>query len=155
MSESYEIVLQQVAADDLHVLLKLIEIGSQDVSNLAVSEDFGEVGTVGISKSLVDAIVASEGDVCLTEQLHGFRVLETIRLPLVLLRVVKYEGKFDIELSFNEAPSFDIDKIMFAMQEYAVALSRKFNIKEFYGGLEPAADIDTRYFTGNALGPVS
>lgn len=155
MSESYEIVLQQVAADDLHMLLKLIEIGSQDVSNLAVSEDFGEVGAVRINKSLVDAIVASKENVCLTEQLHGFKLLEVIHLPLVLLRVIKYGGKFDVELSFNEVPSFDIDRVMFAMQEYAIALSRKFNIKEFYGGLEPAADIDTRYFTGNALGPLS
>ncbi|QJQ19906.1 hypothetical protein HG549_08155 [Pseudomonas sp. SK] len=155
MSESYEIVLQQVAAVDLHALLKLIEMGAQDLSSLAVSGDFGEVGAVGINKSLIDAVVAAEGEVCLTEQLHGFKVLEAIRLPLVLMRVIKYEGKFDIDLSFDEVPSFDIDQIMFAMQEYAVALSRKFNIKEFYGGLEPAADIDTRYFTGNASGPVS
>lgn len=130
-------------------------MGSQGLSGLAVSEDFGEVGPVEINKSLIDAIVAYEGDVCLTEQLHEFKVSEAIRVPLVLLRVIKYKDEVDVELSFNKTPSLDVNKIMLAMQEYADALSREFNIKEFYGGLEPAADIDTRYFTGSALGSVS
>ncbi|UVL90611.1 hypothetical protein [Pseudomonas sichuanensis] len=154
MSESYEVVLQQVAKGDLQVLLEYIEMGSQTLSGLAVSEEFGEVGSAGINKNLIDAIVAHEGDVCLTEHLHEFNVSGVIRLPLVFLRVIKYKGEVDVELSFNDDPSLDIDRVMLVMQGYADELSKKFHIKEFYGGLEPAADIDTRYFTGNTLGPL-
>ncbi|MFR0716831.1 hypothetical protein ACLUS7_17420 [Enterobacterales bacterium BD_CKDN230030183-1A_HGKHYDSX7] len=154
MSESYEIVFQQVAASDLHVLLKSIERGAQALSGLSVSEDFEGVNLVRINKGLVDAIVAYEGDVCLTEQLHEFKASEAIYLPLVLLRVIQYKRKVDVELSFNCVPSFDIGHVMLAMQGCADALSKKFHIKEFYGGLEPASDVDTRYFTGNALGPL-
>lgn len=154
MPESYEVVLQQVAKGDLHVLLKYIEMRSQTHSGLAVSEEFRGVGSARVNKDLIDAIVAHEGDVCLTEHLHEFNVSGTIRLPLVFLRVIKYKGEVDVELSFNDAPSFDIDRVMFAMQRYADELSKKFHINEFYGGLEPAADTDTRYFTGNALGPL-
>lgn len=152
MSESYEVVLQQVAVGDLYVLLKLIETESQELSGLAVSEDLGGIDPAGINKNLVDAFFAYEGDVCLTERLHEFKVSETVCLPLVLLRVIKYKGEVDVELSFNEISSLDIGRIMLAMRGYACALSKKFDIKEYYGGLEPAADIDTRFFTGNALG---
>ncbi|WP_337057459.1 hypothetical protein [Pseudomonas sp. USHLN015] len=152
MSESYEVVLQQIAAGDLFMLLKLIEAESQELSNLAASEDFGKIDIAGINKALIDAFFAYEGDVCLTGKLRGFKISEAVCLPLVLLRVIKYKGEVDVELSFNEIPSLDIGRIMLAMQVYADGLSKRFDIKEFYGGLEPAADIDTRYFTGGALG---
>ncbi|CAN7717647.1 hypothetical protein LJR232_005894 [Aquipseudomonas alcaligenes] len=152
MSESYEVVLQQVAVGDLYVLLKLIETESQELSGLAVSEDFGGIDPTGINKSLVDAFFAYEGDVCLTERLHEFKVSETVCLPLVLLRVIKYKGEVDVEFSFNEIPSIDIGCIMLAMRGCADGLSKRFDIKGFYGGLEPAVDMDTRYFTGGALG---
>lgn len=155
MSESYEIVLQQVAKGELYLLLKFIEMGSQALSGLSVSEDFGGSSPVEINQSLIDAVVAHDGDVCLSEQLHEFKVSQAISLPLVLLRVIKYEDKVDVELSFNDAAPFDIDRIMLTMQGYSHAISNKFHIKEFYGGLEPASDIDTRYFTGDALGPLS
>ncbi|MDF9617971.1 hypothetical protein P5705_09985 [Pseudomonas entomophila] len=154
MSEHYEIILQQVEKSDLHALLKCIETRSQTFSGLAISEEFGGMDSAGINKNLIDAIVAHEGDVCMTEHLHEFNASGTIRLPLVFLRVIKYKGEVDVELSFNDAPSLDIDRVMLAMQGYADELSKKFHIKEFYGGLEPAADIDTRYFTGNTLDPL-
>ncbi|CAK14032.1 hypothetical protein [Pseudomonas entomophila] len=154
MSESYEVVLQQVAKSDLRVLLECIEMESQALSGLAVSEELGGDVSAGINKNLIDAFFAHQGDVCLMERLHEFNVSGTIRLPLVFLRVIKYKGEVDVELSFNDAPSFDIDRVMLAMQGYADELSKKFHINEFYGGLEPAADTDTRYFTGNTLGPL-
>ncbi|NIF15406.1 hypothetical protein [Pantoea sp. Cy-639] len=154
MSELYEIVLQQVAKSDLHALLECIEMGSQTLSGLAVSEKFGGIVSAGVNKKLVDAFLAHEGDACLMAHLHEFNVSRSIRLPLVFLRVIKHKDEVDIELSFNDTPPLDIGRIMFAMQRYTDELSKKFHIKEFYGGLEPAADIDTRYFTGNTLGPL-
>jgi len=154
MSDTYEIIFEQVAADDLQELLNFIEMDSQARSGLAVSESLGRIDSTGVDKRLIDKIVAYDGVVCLMERLHEFKVSESICVPLVLLRALKYEDGVDVELSFNSILSVDIDCIMFAMQRYANAISKKFHVKEFYGGLEPAVDIDTRYFTGNALGPL-
>jgi len=154
MSESYEIVFQHVAAGDLYELLESIGMDSQIFSELAVSEEVAGVRLAGEARNLIDEIVAYNGDICLTAQLHGFRLSEVICLPLVLLRVIKYRDGVDVELSFNDSPSFDISNIMLAAQRYADVLSKRYHVEEFYGGLEPAADINTRYFTGNALGPL-
>ena len=88
----------------------------------------------------------------MVEQLHELNFLGVISLRLVWLRVVKYEGKVDVELSFNDVSPIAIDHVMLAAQRYAERLSTKFNMKIFYGGLEPAGDTDTTYFTGNTLG---
>ncbi|MGY8819599.1 MAG: hypothetical protein ACKVLM_09380 [Pseudomonadales bacterium] len=155
MSESYEVVLAQVAADDLHALLERIEKNSQTFSGLAVSEELGGVHSKGGNKALIDSVITFDGDVCLTGLLTGLRISEAICLALVLLRVIKHKGEVDVELSFDDAPSLDTGSVMLAMQKYANALSNNFNVKEFYGGLEPAADADTRYFTGSSFGPLS
>ncbi|PAU61157.1 hypothetical protein [Pseudomonas indica] len=154
MANSYEVILQQVAETDLLALLKVLERNSQAFAGLTISEDFGGEGLVAINEGLIDAVIAYEGEVCLMERLYGFKVSEEISLPLVLLRVVKYKGGVDVELSFNDVSCFDINCVMLAMRIYSVFLSGRFHIKEFYGGLEPAMDVDTRYFTGNTLGPL-
>ncbi|MGH8815606.1 MAG: hypothetical protein ACREX5_03355 [Achromobacter pestifer] len=154
MAESYEIVFQQVAIGDLLALLKTLEASSKSISDLAVSEGIEGLDFDGIERRLIDAISAYEGDVCLTELLHGFRVSEGIILPCTLLRAIKYNEGVDVELSFVEIPSTDICCVMLAMQAYGDSLSKKFSMAEFYGGLEPAEDVDTRYFTGEFFGPL-
>jgi hypothetical protein len=154
MAESYEIVFQQVAVGDLFALLKTLEANSKSISDLAVSEGVEGLDFDGIDKGLIDAISACERGVCLTELLHGFRVSEGIILPQALLRSIKYNEGVDVELSFVEIPSIDICCVMLAMQAYGDSLSKKFSMAEFYGGLEPAEDVDTRYFTGEYVGPL-
>lgn len=152
MSECYEIIFEQVAFDDLYELVRFIERESRGVSGLVVSEDLGEISSARISRRLIDKAISYVASVCMVEQLHELNFLGVISLRLVWLRVVKYEGKVDVELSFNDVPPIAIDHVMLAAQRYAERLSKKFNIKIFYGGLEPAGDTDTRYFTGNTLG---
>jgi hypothetical protein len=154
MTESYEVVFQQVAASDLLELLKALEMSAEMLSGLAVSEDIENIVLAGIDKELVDAVISYEGDVCLTGQLHGFKAPRGVRLPFVLLRVIKYKDDIDVELSFDADSSFDDEFVMLAVQMYADELSKKYYMTDFYGGLEPAKDTDTRYFTGNVLGPL-
>ena len=138
MAETYEVVFQRVAVGDLFTLLKTLEISSKSLSGLAVSENVGNLGLEGVDKGLIDAISACEESVCLIEQLHGFRASEEICLPFALLRVIKYKDGVDVELSFEELQSFDICRVMLAMQMYSEALSNRFSMSEYYGGLEPA-----------------
>lgn len=107
-----------------------------------------------IDKELIASVIAYEGSICLTCRLHRFSISPEISLPIVLLRVVKYQEGVDVELSFVESPLFDIGRVMFAMKEYCNHLLSKFYVSGFYGGLEPAVDVGTRYFTGNSSGPL-
>jgi len=155
MTDSYEIVFQQVAVSDLHQLLELMKMDSQSLSELAVSEDFGKADSSKDSGILIDRFISYSGEICLTGKLHGFSFSEGMQLPLVFLRVIKYGGEVDVELSFDDTSLPDISCVMRAAQKYASTLSKKFDVNEFYGGLEPAVDFDTRYFTGDFLGPLN
>lgn len=155
MTSSYEVVLQQVAPSDLWGLLKTLEKSSRSLSGLSASEDVRGSDSQIINKKLVDSVVAYDGNICLLGQLHEFNVTPEISLPLVLLRVLKYQDGIDVELSFDERPFFDIDLILLGLKDYCNGLSKKFSVSKFYGGLEPATDLDTRYFTGNASGPLN
>ncbi|MHA6159944.1 hypothetical protein [Pseudomonas sichuanensis] len=154
MSESYEVVFEQVAMGDLPGVLAHLQASADAVLELTVSEYLGDSGKDGIDKALIEVIIAHASDVCLTAQLHGFQVSEHISLAVVLLRVLKYGGAVDVELSFDTVTPADVEHVMFAMQAYAKALSADFHVTAFFGGLEPAADIESRYFTGDVLGPL-
>ncbi|WP_422403782.1 hypothetical protein [Pseudomonas sp. GZD-209] len=136
MSESYEVVFEQVAMDDLPGVLAHLQASADAVLEL------------------IEAVIAHAGDVCLTAQLHGLQVSEHISLAIVLLRVLKYGDAVDVELSCDTVAPADVEHVMFAMQAYAKALSADFRVAAFFGGLEPAADVKSRYFTGNVLGPL-
>ncbi|MDC6164369.1 hypothetical protein PPH93_22165 [Achromobacter xylosoxidans] len=155
MNSSYEVVLQQVAPSDLWGVLKTLEKSSRSLSGLSVSEDVRGLDLQIINKNLVNSVVAYDGNICLLGRLHEFNVTPEISLPLVLLRVLKYQDDIDVELSFDERPFFDVDRILLGMKEYCDGLSNKFSVSKFYGGLEPAKDLDTRYFTGNASGSLN
>ncbi|MGC7839028.1 hypothetical protein ACPZMI_11265 [Pseudomonas wayambapalatensis] len=154
MAESYEVVLQQVAVRDLFGLLDFLKASSGGLMGLVSSEGVISVDGGDINKVLIDAVIAYRGGVCLKGRLYEFQVSPKMSLPCVLLRVVKYSEGVDVELSFNEVPFFSADCVMRAMRDYSSGLSNRFEFSQFYGGLEPAVDTNTRYFTGNSFGPL-
>ena len=154
MANSYEVVFQQVAVGDLFELLIALEKRSKVLSDLVLSECYGVVDVRRLSKELVELIVSNARESCLTGRFREFGVSPKICLPFVFLRVIKYQEGVDVELSFDDSPSFDIDCVMSSMKIYCNGLLKKFCVSELYGGLEPAIDIETRYFTGTTSGPL-
>lgn len=154
-TESYEVIFEGVPDEVLLALLKTIEGDANTVANLALSEPGEILSQGGVYKELIDGFCAREVDVCLTENLGNLRISPALKLPSVLLRVVKYGGCTDVELSFEDVASSSVSGVMLAMQIYAGNLFKAFGVKSFYGGLEPAVDAETRYFTNDLLGPLS
>lgn len=155
MSDIYEVVIQGVLEDDLFTLLKILESDAKMVSGVSVSEDVDlSKGKTCIDKSLVGMIVAYDGSICVSEKIYGFNILELIELQEVFVRVLKYENYFDVELSFSDSNEIDIANVMRNIQQYIIGLSKNITFEEFYGGMEPAADFETRYFTNKTLGPL-
>jgi hypothetical protein len=154
-TESYEVVFADVPAKKLLALLTAIEGSAETLSDLKLSEPILVSRDGGVYKELIDDFLTCENAICLSELLGRFRVAYALLLPLVLLRVVKFGAVTDVELSFDWVDELDADGLMEAMQVYAGNLCKIYEVAEFYGGLEPAVDIETRYFTNDKLGPLA
>ncbi|ATB67631.1 hypothetical protein [Pseudomonas mosselii] len=149
----YEVMLESVPDAALQAALKVIVATAQTLSDLSLSGD-SEVQRGASLETLTQRLRVSSESVCLSLRLWEFNVSNKVSLPLVLLRVIKWEDRLDIELSFNSTPADDLHDIMQALHTYASGLAGRFSIPVFYGGMEPALDKDTRYFTNDMLGPL-
>lgn len=67
------------------------------------------------------------------------------------VRVLRYEGdKLDIELNFDlSEQAFNGRSWQLALRDFSVLTAREAGVTSFFGGLEPAIDEDTRFFTGS------
>jgi hypothetical protein len=77
--------------------------------------------------------------------------------PLVRVRhrVVRHSGgSFDVEVNFDTDDLDGGPDRVGALHAFSTRLARKHGVETYYGGIEPAVDLDTRMFTGRELGPV-
>lgn len=56
---------------------------------------------------------------------------------------------------FFECEWCELDIYMTEIKEILLSISTFVKVDEFFGGLEPASDIRTRYFTVTELGPLA
>ncbi|MCP4614420.1 MAG: hypothetical protein GY845_37530 [Planctomycetes bacterium] len=90
------------------------------------------------------------------EEIPCLQLRDQILIERVHLRILRYEGTiFDIELNFtiNDIKNDYNANFVEAFQDFANKCANKVGIQSYYAGLEPAADLDTRIFTGNERGP--
>ncbi|MEE1880860.1 hypothetical protein V0R55_11860 [Pseudomonas soli] len=149
----YEVMLERVPDVALQAVLKVIVASAKTHSDLSLSADSEVQGGESL-EAVTQRLHGSGESVCLSLRLWEFNVSNKVSLPLVLLRVIKWEDRLDIELSFNSTPADDLSDIMQALHAYVSGLAGRFSIPVFYGGMEPAIDNDTRYFTNETLGPL-
>lgn len=154
MKELYEVVLGGVVEDDIIILLKDLESHSERVDDVTASEVLGIASCLGLDQSMVAELCRFEGDVCVSAKFYGFDIVSASSDFFVLLRVVKCGGGVDVELCFDDSVFSDVDKVMLLLQKYLKEISDRVRMKEYYGGMEPAKDLGTRYFTGEMLGPL-
>jgi|GEM_PF-2427145 len=74
-----------------------------------------------------------------------------ITLSHCALRVIQYDDKFDLEISVD---SEDVRLYEYMLPRFAMEMAEKYHVENFYGGIEPATDEDTRIFTCDRPGPL-
>lgn len=153
MSEAYEVIFERVCLTHVHGLIRFIVDHAKGISDLSVSGTLEDL-ELETYEQILDAVVNHPNTACFMAIVHQLEVSESVCLGRVLLSVLKYEGGIDVELSFDNIFSGDVEYVMAAMHKYAAHLAGIFRLQSFYGGLEPAIDKDTRYFTGNCAGPL-
>jgi len=71
------------------------------------------------------------------------------------IRVLKYSGKYDIELLWDIDQVKNASKILKGLHQNSISIASKFNVTNYYGGLEPACDRETRFFSNTEIGPIT
>ncbi|WP_124419076.1 hypothetical protein [Pseudomonas sp. R2-60-08W] len=154
MKEFYEVVLSGVAKEDLLALLNILKSHSERVAAVTASQKLDIENRLCLDQKIVTGLCGFDGDVCVTAKLYGFDTISARSDFFVLLRIIKYGKDVNVELCFDDACLIDVDRVMLALQKYLQGISDKIRLAEFYGGMEPARDLETRYFTNDILGPL-
>ncbi|QPB85673.1 hypothetical protein CWC22_021940 [Pseudoalteromonas rubra] len=156
MSDLIEIVIEDIKRSQvLDVLTKLTEGAGGAQKIWSSDEDFALDSSIGASIQDLSNFIDQADDAVLYFSFESLTLGE-VRLQQVLLRLVKYSEKFDIDFSFDEASVSDwqMSMLMVKVQKFIAMLVSGANVGDWFGGIEPASDEDTRYFTQDASGPL-
>ncbi|HHX6538901.1 TPA: hypothetical protein ACVGKH_003012 [Pseudomonas aeruginosa] len=93
MKELFELIFEGVNPGRLFSLLKEIESKSDRIFDFNFSEDFFSSNVDIFSELLIDSFLGFNGDLYFGVSMEGFNVKDGLKLPVVLLRVLKYQGR--------------------------------------------------------------
>lgn len=156
MSSILEVVFERVTKSCVIQLLSLLIKNVEEISSIQCSEKVELFVNDGLSKEAIDQFLRFDGEIIALFNLKAMK-LRDIVLPNVQLRLVKYENEYDIDFNFdcNEIENTSTAVLIDELHAQAKDFACKFDIASFYGGMEPASDEDTRYFTNDVLGPLT
>lgn len=156
MSVLYEIAFENINKSDVLPMLLRLLAESRSISEVKCTE--GDVALLNGGKINIQALEAAlsfKGDLVITFNLRDM-TLGGVALPSVFLRLVKYGIMFDIDFNFygKDLANRDETSAMKNLHAYAKKIAADFDVKNYFGGMEPATDTSTRYFTNQDAGPL-
>ncbi len=137
-------------------LLNLLIESTENVVCFQCSEKIVLFVNGELSEKALNQLFDFGGNVSVIINLHAIK-LDGIILPNVQLRLVKYGNEYDIDFNFdyNELRNIDMTALIDNLHAHAKNIALELGITSFYGGIEPASDEDTRYFTNEEKGPLT
>lgn len=155
MSSLLEIVFENVVESNVTRILMLLIARAEKIVNVQCSEDISLIVASDLDPTALDSVLSFQGSVTVLINLDDVKVGGII-LPKVLLRLVKYGEQYDIDFNFdpNDLENLDMLTLVTELHYHAKKIAIEHDVKTFFGGIEPAVDEGTRYFTNDALGPV-
>jgi hypothetical protein len=82
---------------------------------------------------------------------------DAIHIDTGAIRILRYgQDYYDVEFTWDldECVGIPTRDVIAAVHQVAVAVAEEQGVEHYYGGLEPACDEDTRFFTGRTRGPL-
>jgi len=153
MNNSFEVVFEKVPPQ------KIGELVSELLSHAGETEciEFSEENAGGDSRAFTPDELADKlstgPDLTAMIRVRRFNTSAAI-IDLVLMRAIKYDNIIDLEISFDIDDGGKSTEIMQALHQYALGIASSFSTGDVYGGMEPARDCATRYFTNSKSGPL-
>lgn len=152
MSELIEIVFEDVKKHALTSFVAELSDYGRAVKDYRLLSEHGEnVKTDWQDYASVLNIIEKITDGSLFVNLISLDMGE-ITLSGCALRVIRYDDRFDLEISFDseDAPLYE-----YMVPRFASEMAERYQVENFYAGIEPAADEETRLFTRDKPGPLS
>jgi hypothetical protein len=155
VAELYEVVFEGIGKHNVVPMFAQFVSMARDVTVISSAEDAELMVNNRLVFSAMESSLDAEGGLIVMAELHELRVGE-ITLPSVLLRIVRYDGTFDLDFTFDahELVNTNVGSVMQSLHMAGKKLSERFNARSFFGGMEPASDANTRYFTDSNIGPL-
>ena len=152
MSNLIEVVFENVPKTNVSRLLLYLVYSAKYIIIADTSENFEIFEEGKLNKQEVESLINFSEDVTGFFKLEEMKV-NGIILPLVLLRLVKYDGLYDIDFNFDLAKlrHIEMSKLINTLHISISNLAKENNVKNWFAGMEPASDGNTQYFTNNKL----
>ncbi len=146
--DSFEIVMEAIPWDRMSTMLESIGCMAESVSRTEVHGD-----PVAIGDWLAGNFDEVPCSSCLVQEINGFRLGSAVHIPTLLIRVFRFDGLASIDLSFDMDWS-NAGVAMPMLHRHFLTLKLLTGARAVYGGMEPAQDLDTRFFTDDERGPL-
>jgi hypothetical protein len=124
-----------------------------------VFEGLAEDAALRLSSQLLNRriLARSSNDRTLEEELPTLEISKRVLIKRPHVRLLCYgDSIYDLEINFlvRDVEQTEPDSLTADLQSFAMKLSKPIGPVEFFAGLDPASDKDTRIFTGEKLGPL-
>lgn len=155
MSELLEVVLEDILSSEVCKLFNSLMEKSGEIIKIQCSEPLNFSSNHSILEDEIRSFINLSDDASLIIRLSSLNIAG-YTIPQVLLRLLKYDGKYDIDFTFDESDLIGLNtkELMGDMYTHILDITKKHQISDFFGGIEPASDKDTRYFSSNGCGPL-
>ncbi len=148
MGQLIELVFEAATPETAHGLLRDLVDASEGVRDVQV-----DGASVATDMSVGELIFSTRA--CATVRLVGFDLPMVGVVADVALRLLKTrDDRFDVEFNFDADDVSELAMLAPGLHSLARRLGRLHPVPGYFAGLEPAADEDTRLFTGESLGPL-
>lgn len=156
MNNLFEVVFEGIDRNCVVRFLLHFISSSKQIISITCSENvvFMEGGVLNAEG--LESVININEDMCVLIKLQDMKA-SSVLVPDVLLRLVKYGEEFDVDFSFDASKLKNIDEPLITKHLHAFAeeMAKDVKLKNFFGGMEPASDESTRYFTNKNTGPLS
>lgn len=155
MPELLEVVLEDVLSSEICNLFNSLMDEGGEITKIQCSEPLNFSSNHCILEDEIRSFINLSDDASLIVKLNSLNIAG-YTIPQVLLRFLKYDGKYDIDFTFDEADLIGLNtkELMEGMYTHISDITKQYQISDFFGGIEPASDEDTRYFSSNGCGPL-
>ncbi|MBY5985486.1 hypothetical protein KUV41_10825 [Halomonas sp. DP8Y7-1] len=158
MKDSFEAVVEGVEIQDLGKLMQYLESKSREPFEVSLFDGEKCEYYSGFTDEIVSKMERCEEGIYVTTVIQALEISENLTLSIVLIRFFCVScnsvTRIDMDMSF-ECEWGELDIYMTEIKEMLLSISAFVKVDEFFGGMEPASDIRTRYFTGTELGPLA
>lgn len=154
MASLLEIVFEDIKQEVVLPFLEKVISDAESIVSAECSEDFLVWSNGKTQLDAISAAIEFDENLSVLVNVRGLRFMGVI-VDSTLVRVIKYQGKFDLEISFDERDFwlYGVDAVS-ALFAYSKEVDKKFEFVNCYFGMEPASDEATRFFTNDVLGPL-